>query len=647
MRYSDVQTQLIDLFLAELEQLNSGNATINFNNTNQLDSLLQFLENSHLPKFSAVPSVNVLHVLLTLACQYPQAIRNHGPANSDDGIEVLSSYMKEIDDKYDNALFKDLLQRRSVRLLNHYVDIALHSKDSSSTQLFKNLEEAFKPICTASLYFGRPRSKQQAPLDDGPSVEVVQDSESDPDDVELIAEAEGDLAAKYRDLKLPVRNVISLSDIGSKTTGLGEATALFQNMPHLLVNGTPEPEEPSSPGGPKSKRQKSEKEALDVLRIFDDHLIANRLKNLKEYNIWELIKWAFACCADSSQFQTYLFNSSETAVHGIWEGYHETILMMFKFFIKQHDRSQNNKLKSFLNNLLTQLGNRYDWYERLVEVVFTGLGQSPHDKPFPCYPQEKVAIKNDCIVHRPLGKDKRIDYDDNIQLLHLRAQIIGAFLYQESDRFQKVELVNELTGKLLDLEPDVVLVFLQQLSSISFVPQNVLQKFVLMVYNKLIGTVVGDKDIGDNFIGYLDLTDERINKLGKLFKARQLYEGITEDSTFKSMKEFQNAWDLVIRICEELVKFTVKSEVSQASLLSEEFYTSIIVILEELKDNAEENYMKFLQSRSWEEMAADDDINFILEPEEIKTLQKQFSNDDNHDRLVNWVLMFGPPTTSK
>ncbi|PYD07690.1 hypothetical protein DND47_30500, partial [Pseudomonas syringae pv. syringae] len=69
--------------------------------------------------------------------------------------------MKEVNDKYNHSLSKDLLQLRSVSLLNKYIDLLLESKwDEYKQALLTNLQAAFRHFCTIPVRFGRPRSAQ-------------------------------------------------------------------------------------------------------------------------------------------------------------------------------------------------------------------------------------------------------------------------------------------------------------------------------------------------------------------------------------------------------------------------------------------------------------------------------------------------------
>lgn len=644
MGHSDVQTRLIDLFLAELEQIQTAENPINFNNTSQLDALLTYLENSDVLEFALVPSENVLHIILTLAFRCPQSSWTHSAINGDDGVEVLSLYMREINDKYEHNLTKNLLQQRSVNILNRYVDIVLSSDSDNAQLLFEKLQAVLRPICHTSRHFGRPRLKHES-TEAAPVTEVIQDSEDEGGDLELPVETETDLSSKYRLFGLPQKNIISLSDIGSKTTGLGEATSLFQNMPHLLAQVTPEPDEHSP--GPRSKKQKADRDPLQFIKLFDDHLIVNRLMDLKHYCLWDLIRWVFTCCEDSSQYQQFLFDSNNTALHGIWETYNLALLVMFRFLKVQHDVSQKTNKKSFLGNLLTQLGRNQDWYERLAEVSFKGLGSQTRDRPFPCYPREKNLIKNDTSTNRSVGIRAKVEYDDNTQSMNLRAQIVATFLYQETNRFQKIELVTQLTEKLLQFQKNVVFTFLRHLAAQLFVPKQVLDKFVLMVINKLMITVVGSEDLAYNLIGYLDLTSSKIEKLARLFRSSELYDGIVRDSTYKSFGEFKKAWDICMGLCYEMVKFTVKSEVAQQQQLSSTNYEGISATLSTLKATGEQRYMEFLGTRSWDAANADEDINFILDVDEIETHKLQYRKECNHDRFMAWISMFRPFNASK
>lgn len=639
----EVQTRLIDLFLAELEQLQSKDDHINFNNTSQFDALLTFLENLLNGHFTQVPSQNVLHILLTLACRYPRSSWTHDPISNEDGIEVISLYMKEVNDKYNHSLSKDLLQLRSVSLLNKYIDLLLESKwDEYKQALLTNLQAAFRHFCTIPVRFGRPRSAQnEVNKPKSPVAGMIENLTSEDEANEVLNIIDSDLL-KYQMFNLPSTSITSLSDIGSKTTGLGEATSLFQNMPHLLAQATPEPEAPEdgSPATPKPKKRKSARTPIEIIKIFDDNLIANMLSEPNNYSLWDLLRWALTICDDSSKNQLFLFDSSRSASHGIWKTYCSFFFMVFRFLKLQHDYSERNHKMSFLKNLLTQLGAKQDWYRRLVNVVFTGVGLPTQEKSYPCYLREKALIRGDAAKSGLNSINTSISYKDNDRSMTLRAQIIATYLYQESDRFQKLELVMQISMKLVQCDPKHILHFLNRLKDNSFVPENVLDKFIIMVVNKLIVTIAGSEDIAYNLIAYLDTTRERIEKLRRLFESKELYEAIVQDSTYKSMKEFQKAWDICVGLCAEMIRFTIDNEVKQATFLSDDLVFKAEPMLKTFEERCTRYYIEFIESKSSDLIAEDDDLNFILEPETIELLREQYYKDNFHDRLMNWVQMF-------
>lgn len=616
-RYVDAQTRLVDLFLAELDNLNDGSASIvNFNNTRQFDALLLHLESSFVPSnFSQVPSTNVLHILLTLAARCPASNWTHQSAHMD-GIGASTDYMRQVNLEYDCTLFKSLLQERSLEILQNYLNIVAGCRSAAADRLYANLESVFVVFCpaTSGSFFSKARSVSE--IEDSPHepvVEVISDSEGSDKLLEMgLAEL---VKLRYN---LPMKSITSLSELGHKTSGMGETTLLFKDMPHLLAQATPEPEEaPKSRG----KRPKREVNALLRLQVFDDFLLARKLDPSETYDLWSLLRWAFSCADNSTQYQQFLFNSAKTSAHVIYETYEGALRVMFDFLRIQRVRFRKNpnpRKSDLLTRLLHQLGRKEDWFDRAVEFVFTGLSLRSNDKPYPCYTREWLLVKHDPASQVAHCKSK-VEYNDNKRSCTLRFQIMW-LLYSQVD---KDNLLENLVPKLAQLKLEYLVSFFDCYQGEPSTP--LLSEFMVRLCGQSIAEMTSI--VEDCFYQSTDSAHSKVQLISKLVGDDYIYSCLKEDDTYKSFEEFEAKWDKVIFLLGWLLNRALIDLQSGWSDSTQDKQALALVTLRvtTADDHKRTHYCEFIDSRSEDADVRVDDMNFTLSAREAAELKKRSS----------------------
>lgn len=568
MRYSASQTSLIDLFLAELSRLSDGHSTIiNFNNTRQFDALLSHLELSFLEHSIAVPSVSTLEIILTLAARCPTSNWTH--AAQIEGI-TSTDYMKLVNADYDATLFKTLLQQRSLGILRKYIDVLtdfdpkyhnLKGRDMEMIRLFANMETMFSKFCKSN----------DSPFPRTASVSVEPESEM------VISDSEGSEKllldpTAFRRVKLPMRGISSLADVGSRISGLGETTQLFKDMPHLLAHATPEPEESARP----KKKPKYEVDPLSRLQVYDDFLLSKKLSAHESYTLWSLLRWTFQCADNSTQYQRAgLFQSSQTSVHSIYESYEGVLTLLFDFLSIQRLNTSHTDL---FTKLLSQLGRKQDWCERAVELVFSGLSIPTQDKPYPCFARESVLIKHDPNVHST-QRQTMVGCDDNQDSLRLRFQIICLLYTREVAELKKVDSTvreddtSDKNGLQTFLELLVKKAEKKKKKGVKNLLQHVAAKLAQIKFEYLVGLFeCAFPDRSNTFMIDLsntilcqatslktrasykahDDTHKKVRSISN-FLSSDFYSSITDDVTYKTFAEFESKWNRVLFVARWLL----------------------------------------------------------------------------------------------
>lgn len=450
-----LQTELVDQLLPELLQLVQ-NGLINFNNSKQLDTLLRHLELSTLnDTFNVVPSITILHILFTLSIRAPSLNWSYD-ANRLDTF-VPSEYMKQVNRRYDSVLYHELLQKRAVKILEKYVSISMNASNVASVTLYDRLVEVVSTFFLAS--HSRPSINRR--IKDGnhnsndprdtlrpksPSVhavEVISDSEES----DAIVDEDHSLLLPENS-KVAERCVLSFTDLGTRTSGLGETAVLFRDMPHLLARVTPEPLDSDEP---KPKRQRHL--LIDQIQVFDDYLLFKRLQGIHQYNFWNLIRWCFWCADVSSQYQEFLFNSHQTKVHEIFDAYNDTLVTILGFCLLDVKNCSESST-CLTERLFGSLGRGVSVYDRAIEFIFTGLGIPSNDEPKPYYSRENILIKTDSSTHLSQCKERAI-IDDNTTSMNLRLLLLRSLYSIDLKISEKDKIVSELMLDKIWLLPSV------------------------------------------------------------------------------------------------------------------------------------------------------------------------------------------------
>lgn len=649
--YVDAQTSLIDLFLPELNHVRISNLDVNFNNTKQFDALLRYLEFSlQSLTFVLVPSTNVLHILFTLCCRCPTSNWTHMSSHLD-GISASTEYMKQVNEDYDHTLNKMPILERSRRILHAYVQLIGSERETSIAveQLYVNMENViltFLPYSIKSFFSPRKPVKDEIVIqnssDDHNSksqglpkqtvVEVISDSEESDSILEAVEPTE--IALKYRQFNLPLRSVTSLSELGSKTSGLGETTLLFKNMPHLLANATPDPEEN---GRPPIKKAKLSVTPVKKIQVYDDFLLVKKLESTETFDIWNLLRWALDCADSASQYQKFLFNSSQTNVHWIYRTYEGFFKVFFDFVTLQYleEYHQNRAKLYLLNRLLTLLGPKQDWYDRAVEFVFTGLGFPTNSRSHPCYYRERLLIEHDPAILVARCKTT-VEFTDNDHSMELRCQIMCLLYYQIHLQSSKTDdLIKNLSQKLAEIDIESLKAFIDSFLTVrasSRIPCEVLDEFVGALVAQLLNSITNL-----NFDGWMhgNPIEKNVQAVTEMLKSDKLYSSISDDLTYKTFGDFSDKWTKMVYLANwQLTQVLVQLQGCD-SPPKDTIYEEILKSATLANANCHRFYNEFLESRYEDADVQAEDINFTLSTQEVE----QYKNANRpRFRLMVMVL---------
>lgn len=591
-RFVEVQTQVADLFLAELSQVSRKN--VNFNNTRQFDLLLAHLELTvSCLVFSSVPSVNVLHVLLTLVARSLLSNWSHFDVLANVVCEP-SEYMKQINFEYDNAVYKPSLQARSAALVEVYLDLSQNPLTHATRLLEKNLSKVFSSFVSTDILsmVGLARSRSPpTPVDDIPVstidvVEVISDSEESAEEVELLPE----LVHKASLNQASFKSLTSLTDLGSRTSGLGETATLFETMPHLLAQATPDPDGACPAPVARSWAQ---------IQVFDDLLVALKFSN-SSYNIWELVRWTFWCAETSSLYQRFLFNSRQTNVHLIYKAYSDLLHAIFRY-------AELDTKQTFIGRIIRVLGAKSTLNDRAVEYVFTGLEVPSSSRPAPCYKRDLVLINQDPLIRISRSKTE-LAFNDNDHSVSLRAKIISLLFSHnyhkaKNDVQSNISLLDHVADKLLAVPLTYRKLFLVDISS-SEINSKIRPELVHQLIKSLLRAITGVKPAE---------TPELLTTVKSALTSSTTYTALSEDVTFKSVEQFLDKWDFLVICLQWIVGFLVP-QITKAELSNLQKASAEAERLMEL------HYHAFLDRH--DEMAdLLEDCNFLLQAGEIQALK--------------------------
>lgn len=643
-RYLEAQTRLVDLFLPELAHAALPNLDVNFNNTRQFDALLRFLELSlQVSTFVVVPSTNVLHILITLACRCPTSNWSHR-LSSLEGIPTSTEYMKQVNADYDHTLYKQLVLERSRLILEKYVQLVAKDKLAVAANLDAHLMKAMLSLLpTSFMSFFSPRkavqsneeadkiktsmkndkSTQNEPNETASRVDLsglpkqaVVELISDSEDSDSILEVEqpDEVASKYRQFSLPLRSITSLSDLGSKTSGLGDTTLLFKNMPHLLATATPEPEETSKPS---VKRSRAPANPVDTIHVYDEPLLAKKLQSPETFDIWNLLRWAFDCADSASQYQKFLFNSSNANVHYIYVTYEGFLEVFFDYLTVEYIGSENRSARHLVDRLLTLLGPKMYWYDRAVEYVFTGLGISTNARCYPCYDRDRLLIKYDPAIL--VSRCKRaVQFTDNHRSMKLRWHIVCLlYFYGHSQSSSVEELMENLSAKLEVFELEYLEAFFRCFNKRSSrIPQEILKEFECALATRLLNKITNV-----NFHGWVqgEGIARNINNVCETLASERVFSSISDDLSYKTFSEFKDKWTKVEYLVSWMLN-TMLMEVPDDNLQTEA--QRILKAAARADHNSTHFYNEFLDSRAEDADVRAEDINFELTGVEVSSYKR-------------------------
>lgn len=491
--YLESQSEFIDLIIPEFKQPSDEPTNLNnLTQPDLLLTHLEAVLGNTSSRKHKLPSENIIRVILTLASRSPETNWTNTNPNIE-GLTATNNYVKKLNDDYYNSLSKPPLRDRSIWLLHQYFSIIqLQPTDSIIQILYKRFVTVFKDFIIQN--YVRKKARLSGPLikarsslelspvkfqsnilnffqPDSPASDatipddVVSDSEDDVTILDSTTNMEEELKKFHR-----MPDVTSSNIFTNSISGLNNSAALFSNI--STDRDTPlRPELPVL-----RKKQKISRPTPPIsyptlcwtnLKLFDEDVLSIKLnpKLNHRFNIWLLINWAFYCAEKSTNLSKLLANSSFTAFHSVYVTHHELLSFIFDFlsfeFINgiKNDKDiqallhkSGDPIKSFFKtksssrsiilghledskflilNLMTQLGSlQIDWYDRIVEYVFNGLGVKSSEIPQSCYEREKFLIKLDSAVKEHFSGIDLIEHTDNIHSMKLRYRIILLVYYR-------------------------------------------------------------------------------------------------------------------------------------------------------------------------------------------------------------------------
>lgn len=532
--------------------------------------------------------------------------------------------MKQVNSDYDHALYKMLIQDRSCKALQTYIDIMVSNLSGSGAvqDLVSNFDKVIQKLTPNSIktFFSpqKTKPKQDEPLLDILAarvsaallglpklavVEVISDSEESDSILDVVEPTE--IALKYRSFNLPLRSVTSLSDLGTNTSGLGETTQLFKNMPHLLATVTPEPEEVSK----NYKRPKLMANTINQIQIYDDFLLAKKLQLSDTYDMWNLLRWCFECADSASEYQKFLFNSNQTNAHRIYRAYEAFFQIYFDYLCVSLGSGGDTKKQSALEQLLTLLGPKMDWYDRAVEYTFTGLEIQTNSRAFPCYDRERLLIKHDPATLVSRCKTT-VEFLDNLHSMLLRCRIMCLLYCLAKSETDISELMRQLTMKVMELDIGYVEEFFKSFVGIlrtSRLPEERIEKFTSILARSCLASLTGMEIPRFE----MECHEENIGNLAKLLQNEFIFSSLSDDLSYKSFSEFEEKWKKVVFLVGWILTSTLAKEQTRSR-------QEILCAASKADENCRKCYLEFLESRLEDADVRAEDINFTLSKEEVQ-----------------------------
>lgn len=380
-----------------------------------------------------------------------------------------------------------------------------------------------------------------------------------------------------------------------------------------------------SESGHNSKRPKinhgESKSNFENIRVFGDYLISRQLNPMinSPYNIWKLIQWMFYCADLSSMYQKLLFDPIGTNCHLIYYTYKHFIDILVDFltfnlidylvtdktskrllnvekrksrkfadpihYYFQLDGNKRQEIKKLLEtnrnililNIIAQLSpSQVDWYDRVIEHVFTGLNNGNHQvnrnyEPQPCFEVEKFLIRHDSTLRQNISKNYATKYDDNMDSIILRYKII-LLVYYWSLFYSIGNSIDESgidDSSFSDLAPETLLWHLGcKLVKLDclyltkfFLAYNVeISKTDLLIqkiyhYKMMFGlakSILISLTRVNEIEGYFSITKytrpsdssltERLRNIIDLILDQRIYQALVEDETYLDWSHFEQTW---------------------------------------------------------------------------------------------------------
>lgn len=642
--YFQSQYELIDQFIPELASCEK--KLVHLTNVKQFEDLLYHLESTFLANdekggeksiesYLKIPSIDVFRILITLASRCLSTNVTHGSA-SIDGLIANSEYIKNLNEEYENCIYKSPIRDRCIVIMRRYMNLLSASKSTIAVDMVYNLFlGALKDFIIQPKNFHirgtlpkdrylrsnrNPARRQETNIEQ--SHEIISDSEEEPPS--LVSNTTKDIANEVKKFQpyniSPLRkNTGVFSSDSYKMSGLNDSSVLFQTMPHLdsesdLTSG--------SDGELISKKRKIDSNANDKdsalsnIRVFGEYLISRQLNPIinSPYNLWKLIQWTFHCADFSSMYQKQLLDSNSTNCHLIFEMYAKLLRLIFDFLsfnftyhlitdknskrllnievdnknehidpifiFFQRDQISRKEIISILENdrnilllnLMTQLGpSRVDWYDRVIEYVFTGLNKDKPKsessyQPQPCYEGEKILIRHDTFKKK-VDKNYSVQYDDNLDSMKLRYEIIiivyyrslffsdGSFINDSqvvddssTSQLSPKILLQQLSCKLMTIDylylRQFYLAYYMEIAEDKFISKTHQYRMMLDLTKMVLISLTGFLEI-DNYLSKKEILSTHCNSSQSfidLIVDQRLYQILVEDETYPQWQDFEEAW---------------------------------------------------------------------------------------------------------
>ena len=355
--YFQSHYELIDQFIPDLASCEK--KVVHLTNVKQFEDLLYHLESTFLANdekggesYLKIPSIDIFRILITLASRCLSTNFTHGSA-SIDGLIANSEYIKNLNEEYENCIYKSPIRDRCITIMRSYMNLLSASKSPITVDMVYNLFlAALKDFIIQPKFFHirgtlpkdkylrsnrNPARRQETNIEQ--SHDIISDSEEEPPS--LVSNTSKDIANEVKKFQpyniSPLRkNTGVFSSDNHKISGLNDSAVLFQTMPHLdseseLTSG--------SDGELISKKRKvrsnvrDKDSALSNIRVFGDYLISRQLNPIinSPYNLWKLMQWTFHCANFSTMYQKQLLDSNSTNCHLIFETYAKLLRLIFDF----------------------------------------------------------------------------------------------------------------------------------------------------------------------------------------------------------------------------------------------------------------------------------------------------------------------------